>query len=111
MTEHYEVRITEHAEEAMHVIARYIAFELLDPQAAMNLLYDLRDRIRKLSEMPQRIKPINEEPWGSEGIRKVPVHNYYVYFWIDEDNHLVQVTDVIYHGRDQKDQLKNMPLQ
>jgi hypothetical protein len=43
MTEHYEVRITEHAEEAMNVIARYIAFELLDPQAAMNLLYDLRD--------------------------------------------------------------------
>ena len=36
MTEHYEVRVTEHAEEAMHEIARYIAFELLDPQAALS---------------------------------------------------------------------------
>ena len=39
------------------------------------------------------------------------VKNFYVYFWIDEENLRVQVTDVIYVARDQKKQLETMPIE
>lgn len=45
--------------------------------------------------MPQRIKNIDEEPWGSYGFRKIRVKNYYVYFWINEEKKL-KGFDLIY---------------
>lgn len=39
------------------------------------------------------------------------VKNYYVYFWVDEDNARVQVTGVIYVKRDQAKQLENMDME
>ena len=61
--------------------------------------------------MPERIKLAEEEPWRSEGIRRMRVKNYYVYFWIDEDNSKVQVTSVIYVSRDQSVQLAMMEME
>ena len=51
-----------------------------------------------------------EEPWHSEGVRRLAVKNFYVYFWIDEDRKKIQVIDVIYIKRDQQRQLMAMPL-
>ena len=39
------------------------------------------------------------------------VKNYYVYFWIDEENSKVQITAVIYVARDQTKQLENMKME
>ena len=39
------------------------------------------------------------------------VNNYYVYFWIDSDNSMVQVTSVIYVARDQATQLELMEVE
>lgn len=60
--------------------------------------------------MPNRIQMTEEEPWHSEAIRRMHVKNYYVYFWIDDINSIVQVTSVIYVARDQVDQLELMKL-
>ena len=54
---------------------------------------------------------IEEEPWRSEGIRKIVVKNFLVYYWIDDKCNKVQVTAVIYSKRDQIEQLKNMDMQ
>lgn len=51
---------------------------------------------------------IDEEPWRAEGIRKIVVNKFIVYYWIDKDKKKVQVTAVIYEKRDQIEQLKNM---
>lgn len=53
---------------------------------------------------------MEEEPWRSEGLRKIIVENYYVYFWIDEENGIVQVTAFVYVKRDQNDFLKSCDL-
>ena len=60
--------------------------------------------------MPHRVHRTPEEPWHSEGIRRMPVGSFYVYFWVDEERKRVQVTDVIYMKRDQQRQLMEMPL-
>ena len=36
----------------------------------------------------------------SEGIHRMRVNNYYVYFWIDEENNIVDILAVMYVARD-----------
>ena len=108
--EQYEVKITEYALEAMRGIAHYISYDLLAPQAAVNTLNAIRAEIRSLNTLPSRVALTDDEPWRSEGIHKMPVNNYLVYFWINEDEHIVQVTNVVYARRDQKNVLQDMPL-
>ena len=80
------------------------------PEAADNLLDDLKASILKLSVLPKKYPLIEEEPWRSEGVRKIVVKNFLVYYWIDEEYNKVQVTAVIYSKRDQIKQLKNMEM-
>ena len=94
----------------MREIAHYIAYDLMAPEAADNLLDDLKASILKLSVLPKKYPLIEEEPWRSEGVRKIVVKNFLVYYWIDEEYNKVQVTAVIYSKRDQIKQLKNMEM-
>ena len=107
----YSVRITRQAREQLRSIKRYIEEELLAPQAAANTIATMKKAIRSLSEMPDRIKLTEEEPWRSEGVHQMVVKNYYVYFWIDEEHDRVQVTSVIYVARDQSTQLALMDME
>ena len=107
----YTVKVTKHAEESMKSIGMYIAFELLNPKAAFDLLDLFQEEIESLRKMPERIVLTQEEPWRSYGIRQLIVKNFYIYFWIDEEAKKVQVTDVIYAKRDQAKALDEMPLE
>ena len=106
----YKVRITPRAEQSMQEIASYIAVDLMEPQTAVKLLRALKKAIDSLDMFPGRIRPTPEEPWRSLGNRRLVVKNYYVYFWIDETNLCVHITDVIYAGQDQPTRLAEMPL-
>ena len=105
----YEIKVTRQALEQMREIAHYISYDLMAPEAADNLLDDLKASILKLSVLPKKY-PLIEEPWRSEGVRKIVVKNFLVYYWIDEEYNKVQVTAVIYSKRDQIKQLKNMEM-
>lgn len=108
MKETYEVKITRQAKEQMVEIVDYISGELLAPDAAIHLLDKIENNIMSLSELPERFQLIEEEPWRSEGIRKLVVHNFLVYYWINEMDYKVQVISVIYDKRDQLEQLKKI---
>lgn len=110
MAETYAVKIATQAEEQMQEITHYIASKLKALDAVLNLLDALEDAISSLSEFPQRIALTEEEPWHSYGIRKMPVKNFLVYFWIDEEHLKVQVTAVVYGKRDQVHQLSQMDM-
>lgn len=106
----YEIKVTRQALEQMREIAHYISYDLMAPEAADNLLDDLKASILKLSVLPKKYPLIEEEPWRSEGVRKIVVKNFLVYYWIDEEYNKVQVTTVIYSKRDRIKQLKNMEM-
>lgn len=91
MDKTYNVKITSQAEEQMQEITYYIAHELKAPDAALNLLNTLEHSIASLSQYPQRVALINEEPWHTKGIHRLPVKNFLIYFWIDNKNMKVQV--------------------
>lgn len=102
----YSIRITKQAREHLNGIKNYIEKNLLAPEAAYRKVHALRLKIKSLSSMPARVKLVEEEPWRSEGLRKMVVENYYVYFWIDEEKGIIQVTAVVYAKRDQNEFLK-----
>lgn len=107
----YEVRVTRQALEQMKEIVHYISYDLMAPDAADNLLDKFKTEILKLSSFPKKHALIGEEPWRTEGIRKIVVKNFLIYYWVDDDNSRVQVTAVIYSRRDQIQQLANMDME
>ena len=38
--------------------------------------------IEELVEMPERYSLVDEEPWRTEGMKKIIVKNFLIYFWI-----------------------------
>lgn len=105
MEDTYIVKVTPQAQQQMREIAYHIALELKNPEAASNLLEVLERAVLSLENMPQRIPLTDEQPWRSEGIHKMVVGSYLVYFWIDEDIKQVYVIAVVYEKRDQRKQL------
>ena len=106
--EKYRVKITKQATEHLHLIREYIVNELKQPNTAKKVLTLLKDQMGTLSLMPHRIKCIEEKPWGELGVRKIRVKNYYICFWINEEQKQVQIIAVIYVRMDQEKQLSKL---
>ena len=102
----YGVKITPQASKQMLEIFDYIGNTLKEPTTAMRLLDELQKNILSLKIMPNRIALIDEEPWKSHGVHKMPVKNFIAYFLINEELKEVHIIAVIYGRRDQLEQLK-----
>jgi toxin ParE1/3/4 len=107
----YNVKITSQAEEQIQEIVYYISHELKAPDAALQLLDALEDAFSSLTHFPQRVVLVEDEPWHAKGIHRLPVKNFLIYFWIDEDNMRVQITAIIYGKREQLRQLSHMDIE
>ena len=108
MMERYTVKLTRQAQAQLEEIVEYVASTLQAPGTALRLLDRLEQEIASLSSFPGRAALTEEEPWHSLGIHKLSVKNYLIYFWIDEAQHVVQVTAIIHGRRDQRQQLSGM---
>ena len=108
MADSYTVQITSYAENAVREIGQYIAVNLQSSHNAISTLSAIQNEIAGLKFMPARIPLTPDEPWRTEGVHRMRVRNFYVYFWIDEPNETVQIIHVVYVGRDQKAQLLRM---
>lgn len=107
----YLVNITQFAEDQLRDIRNYIVNELHAPDSANRVLDYLEKEFATLSQLPQRIVLVDEEPWHSEGIHKMVVKNFIAYFWIDEVKMIVHITAVVYKKRDQIKQLLKMNME
>ena len=107
----YRIRITRQARDHLREIRRYIGMELLAPIAANNTIAAIKAEMQSLKKMPSRIHLTPEQPWHDQGVRRDRVRNYYIYFWIDEENKKVQIIGVIYIRRDQSRQLELMDME
>ena len=111
MSEQYRLIILPEAQKDIRSIILYIARELAAPQAALNLLDEFQKEIHSLAKMPKRIKTVDEQPWKNAGIRKTRVKNYYIYFFVDDEEMAVKVNAVIYVGRDQSRQMSDRKME
>lgn len=96
----YSVKITAQAEQDLRGVYEYIAYELQSPQSAAAQLSRLEESIRALDQMPDRFRRYDREPWHSRGWRIMPVDHYCVFYVPDHGRRVVEVTRVLYGGRD-----------
>ena len=106
----YETSITQQAEEQMREIVWYITVVLSNSSAAEKLINKLQIGILGLGNNPERFPLVEEEPWRSEGVRRILINNYYVYFWIDIENACVHVIGVAFSGKNQTEFLDNLDI-
>ena len=76
---HYEILITDRADEDMEVIYDYIAYKLLSPATAAKQYNRIAEGILSLETNPERIKIMDSEPEHSQGLRPLFVDNYTVF--------------------------------
>lgn len=107
----YRVKMTDYAIGQMQNAAAYIAHDLYAPETADKWVSRMQKEIMTLDSMPGRIPLTGEEPWRTEGVHKMTVMNFLVYFWIEDDADIVWVTAVVYGGRDQRKVLEDMPME
>lgn len=106
----YRIKLTPNAVEQIGSVVGYISNELHSPETALRWSDLLKSEIAKLSEMPARFRLFDTDPWRSLGIHVLPVKNFIVYFWINEEEQAVWITAVVYQRRDQLKALLEMPL-
>ena len=102
----YSVVITKQAEEDLRGIFEYISFTLYEPGYAAHKLQKLEQAISKLNYMPERYKKYEEEPWAKIGLRKMPVENYNIFYFVDNEIEQVTVLRILYSKRDETKQLR-----
>ncbi len=107
----YDVRVTAYALKQSKRIRDYICYQLNAPGAAFGLIEKIERSMASLSRFPHRFAVIEKEPWRSDGIHRMTIENYCVYFWIDEDKKQVQVTAILFGKRDQVKQLYQMSIE
>ena len=107
----YKVKLTDHAVAQLQEAVIYISKVLQASTVAKHWAARVKKELASLSTMPARYPLTEEEPWHTEGIHKMSVENFLVYYWIDEEKRIVWITAIVYARRDQLRVLREMPPQ
>jgi toxin ParE1/3/4 len=105
----YSVKLTSYSIFQIQETISYISKVLLVPETAAAWTDYLEKQITGLSVMPARFPMVDIEPWRTKGIRRMPVKNFVVYYYIEENTKEVWITSVVYSKRNQLNALKDMP--
>lgn len=105
----YKVKLTDHAVAQLQEAVIYISKVLQASTVAKHWAARVKKELASLSTMPARYPLTEEEPWHTEGIHKMSVENFLVYYWINEEKKIVWITAIVYARRDQLRVLREMP--
>lgn len=95
----FDIIYSDRALNDLRNIHRYIAVELLAPDAAKNVSNKIMDEIDALDEMPNRNPLYEKEPWRSRGLRKLVVGNFVAFYLPMEEQQQVLVITIMYGKR------------
>ncbi len=90
----YTVVMSADAKADLHEIYRYIAFSLLVPETALNLISRLEKSILSLCEMPERYRIYDESKWGH--LRAMVMENYMIFYTVDRGKQVANIARVLY---------------
>ncbi len=101
MTE-YKIVIEETAENDLIGILNYISDTLHEPNIAARIYGSIKKEVLSLNKMPNRYAVVNEEPYRSMGVRRIPVENYTAFYIVDESQKAVHIFRILYNRREWK---------
>ena len=96
----FDVIIEPTAEKDLYGILTYISETLLEPAIAKRIYMSIKEQVLSLSDMPLRYALVDEEPYRSMGVRKIPVENYIAFYIVDESRYAVHVFRILYNRRE-----------
>ena len=92
----YRIEITELAEKDLTDAGDYIAFELLNPKAALDTVQGIRAQINKLEYFPER-NELDEDPiLATFGVRMDYYRNYKIYYVADNEKTIVYIIRILH---------------
>lgn len=106
----YSVKYTEQVLNQVDEIVTYILDELQAVYAANSLLESLERNMQSLDSMPERFPLVDYEPWRSEGIRKMVIAGYLVYYWVNDGDKTVWIITVVSQLRNQENVLQDFHI-
>ena len=107
MENKFSIMYSAEARNDLKRIKSYITSVLLSPQAASIQTKRIRESVRRLELMPERYVAVDWEPWHSLGVRKVPVDNYVIFYYVDKLMKEVNILRIFYGGRNVEEIIKN----
>jgi len=96
----YNIEITEPAENDLFEIGCYISKELLEPNIAKKVVGKIGNAIFSLEDMPSRNALVADERLALQGIRKIMIDNYIMFYVINEEHKIVTILRILYSRRD-----------
>lgn len=103
----FHVAYSAKARQDLRDIYEYIAYELLVPETAARQTERIMKAVHSLEQIPMRHRLYKEEPWHSQGLRVLPVDNYFVFYLPDETSATVSIIRIMYSGRNIDKQLND----
>ncbi len=96
----YPVKITETALNDMNGIYEYIAVDLQSSENAKGQYNRIADRVLELGFFPEKFRLVDFEPERSQGLRRMLVNNYSVFYVFKDE--VVTVTRVLTSAREER---------
>jgi len=96
----YKIEITEPAENDLRAVGVYISNELLELSIAKKVVNKIGEAIITLAELPLRNALVSDERLALQGIRKILMDNYIVFYIVNEENRIVTIVRILYTRRD-----------
>ena len=92
----YHIEITELAEKDLETAGDYIAFELLNPKAALDTVQGIRAQINKLECFPERNEMDEDPTLAAFGVRMDYYRNYKIYYVADNEKNIVYIIRILH---------------
>ncbi len=92
----YRIEMTELAEQDLEDAGDYIAFELLNPKAALDMVQGIRKQVNGLEYFPER-NELDEDPiLATFGVRMDYYRNYKIYYVVNNETYIVYIIRILH---------------
>ena len=96
----HSILMTHTATEDLKSIASYVANELREPSIAKKLVGNIKEVIMSLEQMPTRYSLLRDANLAVQGIRKIMIDNYIVFYIVYEKDQIVTIIRILHSRRD-----------
>ena len=98
--ERYKVLIELSAERDLLGILTYISETLKEPETALRIYSAIKEQIESLRTLALRCKLVDDEPYSSQGVRRLQAENYSIFFIVDGEKREVHVFRILNNRRE-----------
>lgn len=102
----HKLRYSRLAKYDMEEIIHYISYELKNKKAALDLEMEFERQAKNILTFPYGASEYQSSEILEHQYRKTKANNFYIFYFIDEENKTITISRVLYQKRDIDNLLK-----